>query len=242
MSPYGHRTFGQTPALASLSQIQPTAINTLQEVTAFFSPAAHGVRFQAHLHRRKENTTEETGNTPLCHREGKFAFLFMSWDDDTKTAESSLFPPLVFSVSLAGFKEIDNTHHNSLEGLSCIQIVGSTTAYSVASLKLKISSVHLIKFTEAAAQKKKQKKTSWWWYSTNHLCLSKEVTHRVDVWSVRWNVCDIRGGSVCSDCRIRKIITQLQEIMFVKTPLRTRVGLIEIGTFREQKKGSVLAS
>lgn len=82
----------------------------------------------------------------------------MSWDDDTKTTESSLFPPLVFSVSLAGFKEIDNTHHNSLEGLSCIQIVGSTTAYSVASLKLKISSVHLIKFTEAAAQKKKKKK------------------------------------------------------------------------------------
>lgn len=29
------------------------------------------------IYTEEKNTTEETGNTPLCHREGKFAFLFI---------------------------------------------------------------------------------------------------------------------------------------------------------------------
>ncbi len=61
--------------------------------------------------------------------------------------------PLVFSVTLTWFKEIDNIHRNSQEGFSCIQIDRSTTAYGVAFLKVKISSLHLIKFTETAALK-----------------------------------------------------------------------------------------
>lgn len=64
--------------------------------------------------------------------------------------------PLVFSVTVAGFKELDNIHRNSWEWLSRIRIDGRTAAYGVAFLKVKISSVHLIKFTEAAALE-----TSW---------------------------------------------------------------------------------
>lgn len=100
VGPYCHRTFGQTPVFASLSQIQPTAVSSLQEVTAFFSPPAHDILFHAHLHRRK-NTTEETGNKLRCHREGKFAFLFIYRDDESKTTD--YVGPLVFSVTLTQF-------------------------------------------------------------------------------------------------------------------------------------------
>lgn len=78
---YCHRTFGQTPVLASLSQMQPTDNTALQEVTAFFSPrlpTAYSI--QAHLHRRKEkkNLLQKKQETrhDVTARE-KFTFLFM---------------------------------------------------------------------------------------------------------------------------------------------------------------------
>lgn len=62
--------------LASLSQIQPTTICALQEVPASFLPSCPR-QTALELVYTEENTTEETGNEPRCHSEGKFTFLFI---------------------------------------------------------------------------------------------------------------------------------------------------------------------
>lgn len=78
--------------------------------------------------KRKKNT-EETGNKQLCRREGKFIFLFMKWDDESKTTTSS---PLYALWLWQAFKAIDNIDH-----ISHIQIHWSITAHT--SLKGKMS-------------------------------------------------------------------------------------------------------
>lgn len=70
---------GKPLHLRHLAKYSPLAISALQEVTAFLSPllpTTHDFEL-IYTEERKKNTTEETGNTPLCHREGKFAFLFI---------------------------------------------------------------------------------------------------------------------------------------------------------------------
>lgn len=182
VGPYCHRTFGQTPVLASLSQIQPTAICALQEVTASFSPPAHEhTTFKLIYTEEKKKYYWRNRKQATVSQRGKIHLPVYQWDDESKNHRDVFCGLLVFSVTLTGFKEIDDIHQTSREGFSCIQIsyAGSTTAYSVAFLKVKISSVNLIKFTGTAALKRGL-----------HKCLfyDEEVTRRVYTRPVCCNV------------------------------------------------------
>lgn len=135
------------------SAYSPLLSSSLQEVTASFSPSAHGTQF---TQKKKRNTTEETGNKRRRHREGKFTFLFIKWAGDRETAECVSAAPwcslwlqastrLMFYASQGG-------------GGTCILQVSVLT--SVGVLKVKISCVYRVKCTTSATRTGKWSKIS----------------------------------------------------------------------------------
>lgn len=151
MGPYCHRTFGQTPVLASLSQIQPTAVSALQEVTSFFSPSAHGTEFRAHLHGRRTKKIllkkQEIGHG-VTKRENS-VYLARRWKQHYSMR---LCGPRVFSVSTAACKEIDDKHRRIL--LIFRSVMVNVEGLYVAFWffwRSKSFWVNLIKFTETDA-------------------------------------------------------------------------------------------
>lgn len=59
-----------------LRHLRPTAISTLQEVTAFFSPPAHSIQFHLIYTAEKEILLRKQ-EMSQCVTEGKFTFLFI---------------------------------------------------------------------------------------------------------------------------------------------------------------------
>lgn len=95
---YCHRTFGQTPCTCVTSLNTAHCYQRFTRSDGVFPPLLPTV-YNLHRRRHTQNTTEETGNKPRCHREGKVTFLFIYRGDDRETTECVLWSPGALCVS-----------------------------------------------------------------------------------------------------------------------------------------------
>lgn len=176
--------------------------------TAYDFKLIYTIKKKYYWRNRKYDTLIERENLPSCLA-----------DDTMKVKpQTQLCCPLVFSVTLAVFKEIDTIIHD--KGCYVFKSRDLQLPTVWLFLKVKISSVQLIKFTEAAVLKNMQ-----------HISPLPEQGSRHRGWTCGQYVemCMTWGGSMWTDYRIHKITTQiLEEKLLSQTLLHIQVGLTVI--------------